>query len=128
LVFAFILHFLKQATTADQAGASERDYLVEAAAILEEHAERSPAFFQFKILLTRIYCLLGAVVPALDVFTELDIKHLLIDTVSHLVALLFLPLAHPKSADHFKTMLSFYGSQSNDVSVFDCNSLGTYLF
>nr|XP_005996450.1 PREDICTED: N-alpha-acetyltransferase 25, NatB auxiliary subunit isoform X4 [Latimeria chalumnae] len=49
--------------------------------LLEEGLTHSPSNAQFKLLLIRIYCLLGAFEPVVDLYSSLDAKHVQHDTI-----------------------------------------------
>ncbi|EQC32111.1 hypothetical protein SDRG_10307 [Saprolegnia diclina VS20] len=65
--------------------ASSADLLVQAAAALELGLSRSAYNFQMKMLLCRVYALLGAGDAVLSRYKELDIKQIQLDSLSYLV-------------------------------------------
>ncbi|KDO28790.1 hypothetical protein SPRG_19998 [Saprolegnia parasitica CBS 223.65] len=64
---------------------SSIDLLVQAAAALELGLRRSAYNFQMKMLLCRVYALLGAGDAVLHRYKELDVKQIQLDSLSHLV-------------------------------------------
>ncbi|XP_043925685.1 N-alpha-acetyltransferase 25, NatB auxiliary subunit [Protopterus annectens] len=53
--------------------------------VLEEGLFHSPCNAQFKLLLTRIFCHLGAFEPVVDLYSSLDAKHVQHDTIGYLL-------------------------------------------
>lgn len=53
--------------------------------ILEEGLSHSPSNAQFKLLLIRIYCRLGAFEPVAELYSSLDAKHIQHDTIGWVV-------------------------------------------
>jgi hypothetical protein len=60
-------------------------YLSFSVSLLEHGISRNQDNFQFKILLCRIYCHLGCIEEALDIFYTLDIKHIQWETLSYFI-------------------------------------------
>ncbi|CAG8532389.1 10869_t:CDS:10 [Paraglomus occultum] len=60
-------------------------YLFQAVMILETALENSPSNFQFSLLLTRIYLMLGICFRPIQLFKSLEVKHVQWDTLSHFV-------------------------------------------
>lgn len=52
---------------------------------LEEGLSHSPSNAQFKLLLIRIYCRLGAFEPVAELYSSLDAKHIQHDTIGWVV-------------------------------------------
>ncbi|OAD52479.1 N-alpha-acetyltransferase 25, NatB auxiliary subunit [Eufriesea mexicana] len=73
---------------------SDAIYLYRAMEILERGLLSSPANFYIKILLVRIYLEAGLIGAADHVFTLLDVKHIQLDSLGYLHALLLAPLGH----------------------------------
>lgn len=63
----------------------DEKWLVEAALVGRYGLQVSPTNFQFKLLLLRVLRLLGDWESYSDLFTQLDVKHILWDTLSYLV-------------------------------------------
>uniref|UniRef100_A0A2K5I270 N-alpha-acetyltransferase 25, NatB auxiliary subunit n=1 Tax=Colobus angolensis palliatus TaxID=336983 RepID=A0A2K5I270_COLAP len=57
----------------------------QALTLLEEGLTHSPSNAQFKLLLVRIYCMLGAFEPVVDLYSSLDAKHIQHDTIGLVV-------------------------------------------
>ena len=57
----------------------------QALTLLEEGLTHSPSNAQFKLLLVRIYCTLGAFEPVVDLYSSLDAKHIQHDTIGLVV-------------------------------------------
>ncbi|XP_057381969.1 N-alpha-acetyltransferase 25, NatB auxiliary subunit isoform X3 [Balaenoptera acutorostrata] len=55
----------------------------QALTLLEEGLTHSPSNAQFKLLLVRIYCMLGAFEPVVDLYSSLDAKHIQHDTIGY---------------------------------------------
>ncbi|XP_076276164.1 phagocyte signaling impaired isoform X1 [Lasioglossum baleicum] len=72
----------------------EASHLYRAMSILERGLLSSPANFHIKILLVRIYLEAGLVGAADHIFTLLDVKHIQLDSLGHLLAPLLAPLGH----------------------------------
>lgn len=53
--------------------------------LLEEGLTHSPSNAQFKLLLIRIYCMLGAFEPVVELYSSLDAKHIQHDTIGWVV-------------------------------------------
>lgn len=53
--------------------------------LLEEGLSHSPSNAQFKLLLIRIYCRLGAFEPVSELYSSLDAKHIQHDTIGWVV-------------------------------------------
>lgn len=53
--------------------------------LLEEGLSHSPSNAQFKLLLIRIYCRLGAFEPVAELYSSLDAKHIQHDTIGWVV-------------------------------------------
>eukprot|EP01117_Protostelium_nocturnum_P012389 TRINITY_DN4571_c0_g3_i1.p1 TRINITY_DN4571_c0_g3~~TRINITY_DN4571_c0_g3_i1.p1 ORF type:complete len:900 (-),score=204.71 TRINITY_DN4571_c0_g3_i1:1258-3957(-) len=64
---------------------NNQSYILEAIVLLEDGLKMSKHGFQLKILLLRLYLQIGGIKPALDLFEELQVKHILLDSLSYLV-------------------------------------------
>ncbi|XP_059486390.1 N-alpha-acetyltransferase 25, NatB auxiliary subunit [Neocloeon triangulifer] len=89
---------------------NQEDKLVEAAAILEHALSLSPSNFHFKLLLLRIYTLVGGGSASQSIFEIIDIKHMQLDSLGWLhcatlssTGLLYLASAHCEAALKFFT-------------------------
>ncbi|EKX49276.1 hypothetical protein GUITHDRAFT_104806 [Guillardia theta CCMP2712] len=60
-------------------------YLVDASIVARWGLHVSPTNFQFKLLLLKLYRTLGAFEAMHEVYTELDVKHILWDTLTYLI-------------------------------------------
>ncbi|XP_071999015.1 N-alpha-acetyltransferase 25, NatB auxiliary subunit isoform X2 [Engystomops pustulosus] len=86
-------------------------------ALLEEGLSNSPSNAQFKLLLIRIYCTLGAFEPATDLYSSLDAKHIQHDTIGYLLTRFAAPLGHYTAASQsFNAALRFFHSNQKDTS------------
>ncbi|XP_048467470.1 N-alpha-acetyltransferase 25, NatB auxiliary subunit [Rhincodon typus] len=86
-------------------------------ALLEESLSNSPSSAQFKLLLIRIYCLLGAFEPVVDLYTSLDAKHVQHDTIGYLLTRYAEPLGHLAAASQACNFtLRFFHSNQKDTS------------
>ncbi|RUS28495.1 N-acetyltransferase B complex non catalytic subunit-domain-containing protein, partial [Jimgerdemannia flammicorona] len=66
-----------------RSGSTEDVHLVQAVTLLEHALAKSKHNFQFKLLLVRLYLILGVFNRALDIYKTMDIKHVQHDTLSH---------------------------------------------
>ncbi|XP_006821637.1 N-alpha-acetyltransferase 25, NatB auxiliary subunit-like [Saccoglossus kowalevskii] len=62
--------------------------------ILEKGRSNSPANHHFKLLLIRLYCIVGAFGPCLQLYEEMEIKHVQRDTIGYIVTRHCAPLGH----------------------------------
>uniref|UniRef100_A0A4W3K631 N-alpha-acetyltransferase 25, NatB auxiliary subunit n=1 Tax=Callorhinchus milii TaxID=7868 RepID=A0A4W3K631_CALMI len=86
-------------------------------ALLEETLSHSPSSAQFKLLLIRIYCLLGTFEPVVDLYTSLDAKHVQHDTIGYLLTRYSEPLGHLAAASQACNFtLRFFHSNQKDTS------------
>ncbi|KAE8635295.1 hypothetical protein XENTR_v10002573 [Xenopus tropicalis] len=85
--------------------------------LLEEGLNNSPSNAQFKLLLIRIYCSLGAFEPAMDLYSSLDAKHIQHDTIGYLLTRFAGPLGQYTSASQAcNAALRFFHSNQKDTS------------
>ncbi|XP_069475602.1 N-alpha-acetyltransferase 25, NatB auxiliary subunit [Ambystoma mexicanum] len=85
--------------------------------LLEEGLANSPSNSQFKLLLIRIYCKLGAFEPVVDLYSSLDAKHVQHDTIGFLLTRYAEPLGHFAAASQsFNFALRFFHSNQKDTS------------
>nr|DBA23203.1 TPA: hypothetical protein GDO54_014139 [Pyxicephalus adspersus] len=85
--------------------------------LLEEGLSNSPSNAQFKLLLIRVYCTLGAFEPAIELYGSLDAKHIQHDTIGYLLTRFAGPLGHYNSASQsFNAALRFFQSNQKDTS------------
>lgn len=95
----------------------EEGPLWQSLALLEETLSNSPSSAQFKLLLIRIYCLLGAFEPVVDLYTSLDAKHVQHDTIGYLLTRYAEPLGHLAAASQACNFtLRFFHSNQKDTS------------
>ncbi|XP_056392559.1 N-alpha-acetyltransferase 25, NatB auxiliary subunit isoform X2 [Hyla sarda] len=86
-------------------------------ALLEEGLSNSPSNAQFKLLLLRIYCTLGAFEPAMELYSSLDAKHIQHDTIGYLLTRFAAPLGHYTAASQScNAALRFFHSNQKDTS------------
>ncbi|KAM4052844.1 N-alpha-acetyltransferase 25, NatB auxiliary subunit [Anomaloglossus baeobatrachus] len=86
-------------------------------ALLEEGLSNSPSNAQFKLLLLRVYCALGAFEPSMDLYGSLDAKHIQHDTIGYLLTRFAAPLGHYTAASHScNSALRFFHSNQKDTS------------
>uniref|UniRef100_A0A6I8NJH5 N-alpha-acetyltransferase 25, NatB auxiliary subunit n=1 Tax=Ornithorhynchus anatinus TaxID=9258 RepID=A0A6I8NJH5_ORNAN len=85
--------------------------------LLEEGLTHSPSNAQFKLLLVRIYCLLGAFEPVVDLYSSLDAKHIQHDTIGYLLTRYAEPLGQYAAASQSCNFaLRFFHSNQKDTS------------
>ncbi|XP_038618784.1 N-alpha-acetyltransferase 25, NatB auxiliary subunit [Tachyglossus aculeatus] len=85
--------------------------------LLEEGLTHSPSNAQFKLLLVRIYCLLGAFEPVMDLYSSLDAKHIQHDTIGYLLTRYAEPLGQYAAASQSCNFaLRFFHSNQKDTS------------
>ncbi|KAM4710073.1 N-alpha-acetyltransferase 25, NatB auxiliary subunit [Discoglossus pictus] len=85
--------------------------------LLEEGLNNSPSNAQFKLLLIRIYCALGAFEPAMDLYSSLDAKHIQHDTIGYLLTRFAGPLGQYAAASQAcNAALRFFHSNQKDTS------------
>ncbi|XP_028396566.1 N-alpha-acetyltransferase 25, NatB auxiliary subunit-like [Dendronephthya gigantea] len=83
---------------------------------LESAIRNSPSNFQFKLLVSRLYCQLGAVGPCVTYLNSMDVKHILYDTLGLNVSRYEAPLGHFKSAKEFyNSTFKFYQGNKKDT-------------
>uniref|UniRef100_A0A7N4UZY0 N-alpha-acetyltransferase 25, NatB auxiliary subunit n=1 Tax=Sarcophilus harrisii TaxID=9305 RepID=A0A7N4UZY0_SARHA len=89
----------------------------QALTLLEEGLTHSPSNAQFKLLLVRIYCLLGAFEPVVDLYSSLDAKHIQHDTIGYLLTRYAEPLGQYAAASQSCNFaLRFFHSNQKDTS------------
>lgn len=79
------VHALLDLYLLDAHAVDARTRLLEALVLLEQGLRASPHNFSLKLLAIRVYCVLGASVPARLLLVGLDLKHIQLDTTTHLV-------------------------------------------
>nr|XP_005996448.1 PREDICTED: N-alpha-acetyltransferase 25, NatB auxiliary subunit isoform X2 [Latimeria chalumnae] len=85
--------------------------------LLEEGLTHSPSNAQFKLLLIRIYCLLGAFEPVVDLYSSLDAKHVQHDTIGYLLTRYAKSLGQYAAASQSCNFtLRFFHSNQKDTS------------
>ncbi|XP_065334806.1 N-alpha-acetyltransferase 25, NatB auxiliary subunit isoform X1 [Cloeon dipterum] len=96
----------------------KEDKLVEAAAILEHALNHSPSNFHFKLLLLKIYSMIGAGNAAQSTYELLDIKHMQLDSLGwlHCAHLSSTGLVSLASA-HCEAALKFFSANYSDQSL-----------
>uniref|UniRef100_A0A8C3GLA0 N-alpha-acetyltransferase 25, NatB auxiliary subunit n=1 Tax=Cairina moschata TaxID=8855 RepID=A0A8C3GLA0_CAIMO len=84
---------------------------------LEEGLSHSPSNAQFKLLLIRIYCRLGAFEPVAELYSSLDAKHIQHDTIGYLLTRYAESLGHYAAASQSCNFaLRFFHSNQKDTS------------
>ncbi|KAL5017135.1 hypothetical protein ScPMuIL_006724 [Solemya velum] len=71
---------------------------------LEKGVRASTSSYQFKFLLIRMYCTMGAFGPCLSLYDGMEIKHVMNDTLGHIVS------NHVTRLGHFMAACAMYGS------------------
>lgn len=89
--------------------------------------QKSKFNFHIKIVAIRLYCLLGALKPAVELFKSLETKHIQMDTFSHLILHDALSLYIPDSSETVTyAMERYYLDSLKEVrNIYICK---TYLF
>ncbi|XP_042235681.1 N-alpha-acetyltransferase 25, NatB auxiliary subunit-like isoform X2 [Homarus americanus] len=91
--------------------------ILKVAAILEHGIEISKANFQLKLLLIKVYNILGATDASQTVYEKCDLKHIQLDTLGHVLALQALDSAnYATAADIFSSTLKFFMANYKDTS------------
>ncbi|KAK4311699.1 hypothetical protein Pmani_016831 [Petrolisthes manimaculis] len=91
--------------------------LLRVAAILERGIVVSRANFQLKLLLIKVYNMLGASEISHTVYEKCDLKHIQLDTLGHTLALQALDAAnYTAAADIFSATLKFFMANYKDTS------------
>ena len=85
LLAAHALLDLSEEAVSSSASDGKEQLVLTAAAVLEQAYENSPAGFQLGLLLMECYSRLGMADRVCELYTKLDIKHIQIDSLSHLV-------------------------------------------
>ncbi|XP_060026199.1 N-alpha-acetyltransferase 25, NatB auxiliary subunit isoform X2 [Lagenorhynchus albirostris] len=89
----------------------------QALTLLEEGLTHSPSNAQFKLLLVRIYCMLGAFEPVVDLYSSLDAKHIQHDTIGYLLTRYAESLGQYAAASQSCNFaLRFFHSNQKDTS------------
>ncbi|KAH0625639.1 hypothetical protein JD844_015229 [Phrynosoma platyrhinos] len=85
--------------------------------LLEEGLTHSPSNAQFKLLLIRIYCILGAFEPVVELYSSLDAKHIQHDTIGYLLTRYAAAFGHYAAASQSCNFaLRFFHSNQKDTS------------
>ncbi|XP_046361388.2 N-alpha-acetyltransferase 25, NatB auxiliary subunit-like [Haliotis rufescens] len=71
---------------------------------LELGMRKSPSNFQIKLLLVRLYCIMGAFGPCPALYDGMEIKHIMNDTLGHIVS------SHVGRLGHFVAACAMYGT------------------
>ncbi|ERE76484.1 N-alpha-acetyltransferase 25, NatB auxiliary subunit [Cricetulus griseus] len=97
--------------------AGEETAVWQALTLLEEGLTHSPSNAQFKLLLVRIYCMLGAFEPVVDLYSSLDAKHIQHDTIGYLLTRYAASLGQYAAASQSCNFaLRFFHSNQKDTS------------
>ncbi|XP_076055672.1 phagocyte signaling impaired isoform X2 [Oratosquilla oratoria] len=98
-------------------GCSDPTQILTMAAVLEHGSQVSKANFQLKLVLIHLYNLIGASNASHSVYERLDLKHIQLDTLSHVLALQALDSANYSVAgDIFAATLRFFMANYKDTS------------
>lgn len=107
---AHILWDLWQKTRLDK-------YFYIATVFLQHAGSLSPANAQIKFLLIRFYGLVGGAEPGYNIHATLDLKHLMLDTLGHLIPAQLMASGHfSKSAAFYSASLKVYTSVYKDTA------------
>eukprot|EP00743_Colponemidia_sp_Colp-15_P004739 GILK01005104.1.p1 GENE.GILK01005104.1~~GILK01005104.1.p1 ORF type:complete len:1013 (-),score=216.95 GILK01005104.1:144-3125(-) len=91
-------------------------FLVEACLVLEYGLTQSPHNFQFKLLISKIYALLGSFYPSWQWFTSMSIKHIQLETLSYLALPHAIECCHFEEASHIcRELLRFHEEHDRDM-------------
>ncbi|XP_033119336.1 N-alpha-acetyltransferase 25, NatB auxiliary subunit-like [Anneissia japonica] len=91
--------------------------LLDLCVILERAKSRSPSNHHIKLLLIRLYCLLGAFGPIPDLYDGIEIKHIQQDTISYQVTRFIQAVGHFTASQQFyNAILKFFTSNHKDTS------------
>lgn len=84
---------------------------------LERGLKNSPSNFQLKLLLIRLYCIVGAFGPCPDLYDSMEAKHIINDTLGYIVANHVVRLGHFLSAHiMYGTMLRFFSVNHKEIT------------
>nr|XP_045596564.1 N-alpha-acetyltransferase 25, NatB auxiliary subunit-like [Procambarus clarkii] len=101
-------------TTAD---IDPKHLILKVAAILEYGIDISKANFQLKLLLIKVYNMLGATDASQTVYEKCDLKHIQLDTLGHVLALQSLDSTdYAAAAEIFSSTLKFFMANYKDTS------------
>ncbi|XP_032085184.1 N-alpha-acetyltransferase 25, NatB auxiliary subunit isoform X1 [Thamnophis elegans] len=97
--------------------AGEESAVWQCLTLLEEGLTASPSNAQFKLLLIRIYCMLGAFEPVVELYSSLDAKHIQHDTIGYLLTRYATAFGHYAAASQSCNFaLRFFHSNQKDTS------------
>jgi len=92
-------------------------YFYIATVFLHHAATLSPANAQIKFLLIRFYGVVGAAEPSNNIHATLDLKHLMLDTLGHLIPAQLMGTGHfSKAAAFYSASLKVYTSVYKDTA------------
>ncbi|XP_033627867.1 N-alpha-acetyltransferase 25, NatB auxiliary subunit-like isoform X2 [Asterias rubens] len=112
-----LLRILKERGTQDLERTGTERYLWRMIEILEKGLKASTSCHHMKLLLIRLYCLIGAFGPIPDLYDGLDIKHIQQDTLGYTVSGYVTSLGHFTSANAlFNTTLKFFTVNHKDTT------------
>ncbi|XP_070572285.1 N-alpha-acetyltransferase 25, NatB auxiliary subunit-like [Ptychodera flava] len=95
----------------------DSDAIWKAIAALEYGISKSPSNHHFKLLLIRVYCLLGAFGPCPELYDGMEIKHIQQDTLGYTVTRFCEPLGHFVSASAvYNATLKFFTVNNKDTT------------
>ncbi|ESO95376.1 hypothetical protein LOTGIDRAFT_215027 [Lottia gigantea] len=80
------------------------DYIWQACIQLEQCIKNSPSNFQAKLILLRLYCTMGAFGPCPALYDSIEVKHIMNDSLGHIV------FNHVGRLGHFVSACARYGS------------------
>ncbi|XP_068227044.1 N-alpha-acetyltransferase 25, NatB auxiliary subunit [Palaemon carinicauda] len=94
-----------------------RQLILKVATVLEQGIEISKANFQLKLLLIKIYNMIGATNASQTVYEKCDLKHIQLDTLGHVLALQSLDSAnYAVTMDIISLTLKFFMANYKDTS------------
>ncbi|XP_066272449.1 N-alpha-acetyltransferase 25, NatB auxiliary subunit-like isoform X2 [Branchiostoma lanceolatum] len=95
----------------------ERSLLFEMIVMLEKGVACSPSNAQYKLILIKLYILLGAFQPCKKLYDNMEIKHIQQDTLGHFYSCYAVALGHLTSAcSILSAMLKFFSANHKDTT------------
>ncbi|XP_050408491.1 N-alpha-acetyltransferase 25, NatB auxiliary subunit [Patella vulgata] len=80
------------------------EYIWQAQVQLEQCIKKSPSNFQAKLILIRLYCTMGVFGPCPSLYDSIEIKHIMNDSLGHIV------FNHVARLGHFVAACAMYGT------------------
>lgn len=92
-------------------------FLLSLITILTRSLKKGPNNSATKLCLLKLYNIIGASYCSHEWFESMDIKHILHDTIGHVIYdTLFMTGAYPLAANKVSKLVKFYGTNRRDVS------------